>query len=116
ERARVKILLSPDHYLLLRAADLDHVERRAGGDAQSLALADGEVVNAPMLADHFAVGGHEVARGVGQTLAPLGEVGINEALVVAAGDEAYLLRVGLFGDGESVLVRQLADLRLGHVA
>ena len=69
-----------------------------------------------VLADDFAVGGHEFAGGVGQGLALLGEVGVDEALVVAAGDEADFLRVGLLGERESVLAGEFADLGLGHVA
>ena len=38
---------------------------------------------------------------VGHRLALLFEIGGEELLVVAAGDEADLLRVGLFGEGEA---------------
>src|SRR5579863_8465688 len=80
--ARVEMLFPADDDLLISAADLDDVERRAGGYAESLALADGEVVNAGVLAENFAGGGDEVAGGVGQGLALLGEVSVDEALVV----------------------------------
>src|SRR5450755_2780801 len=109
------MLFSADDDLLVRAADLDHVERRAGGYAESLALADREIVNASVLTDDVAVGGDEVASGVRQGLALLGEVGVDEALVVATGDKANLLRVGLFREGETVLAREFAHLGLGHV-
>ena len=51
-----RFFLIADDDLALVALDLDHVERRTGGDAQALALAYGEVVNAVVLADYFAVG------------------------------------------------------------
>src|ERR1700686_3087253 len=110
------MLFPADDYLLVRAADLDDVERRAGGNAESLALADGEVVNASVLAYDFAVCGDEIAGRLGQCLALLGEVGIDEALVVAARDEADFLRVRLLRESEAVMSREFADLGLGHVA
>jgi len=69
--ARIEMLFAADNHLLLRAADLDDIERRAGGYAESLALADGEVVNARMLAEDFAAGRDQLAGGVGQGLALL---------------------------------------------
>src|SRR5258708_32405786 len=110
------MLFPSDNDLLIRAADLDDVERRTSGHPESLALADGKIVNATVPADDVAVRGDEVAGSVGQGLALLGEVGIDEALVVAAGDKANLLRVGLLGQREAVLTGQFADLGLGHVA
>src|SRR5256885_6883631 len=106
----------PDDDLLVGTADLNDVEGRAGGDAESLALADGEVVNAGVLANDFAAGCDKFAGGRGQRLALLGQVGVDEALVVAAGDEANFLRVRLLSERESVLAREFADFRLGHVA
>ena len=73
-------------------------------------------MNAGVLADDFAAGGDELAGGVGQGLALLGEIGVDKALVVAAGDEADFLRVGLFGDHEAVLAGEFADFGLGHIA
>src|SRR5579864_8472544 len=110
------MLVSADDDLLVGAADLDDVERRSGCNAESLALAYGEVVNAGMLADHFAVCGHQVACSIRQALSLLGEVGVDKALVIASGDEADFLRVGLLGNCQSVTMRSLADLRLGHIS
>ncbi len=110
------MLFSADDHLLVGAADLNDVQRRARGDAESLALSDREVVNAPVLADYFAVRGDEVTGGVGQGFALLGEVGVDEALVVAAGNEANLLRVGLFRQRQALLARQFANLGLLHFA
>src|SRR5579863_4742291 len=96
------------------ALDLNDVQGRARCYAQALALADGEVVNSVVLADYFSVGGHELAGGVGQRLALLGQVGIEKLLVVAAGDKADLLRIRLGGESEAVMASQIAYLRLGH--
>src|SRR5712671_6105142 len=69
-----------------------------------------------MVAQYLAVCGDEFTGGVGQLLALLVKVSIDEALVVAAGDEAYFLRVRLFRQRQMMLARQLAHLRLLHVA
>src|SRR6185437_206145 len=98
------------------AVDVNDVERRACGHAQSLALAHGEVVDAVMPAEHAPRGGDEFAGGVRELLALLVEIGIDEALVIAAGNKADLLRVGLFRQAEPVLPRQSAHLRLAHFA
>ena len=110
------MLIAADDDLLVGAADLDDIERRSRGHAESLALADGKVVNAGMLADHVAVCGDEVAGGVGQGSTLLGEVGVDETLVVAAGNETDLLGVGLLCEREAVLAGQFANLGLGHIA
>src|SRR5271165_2664212 len=116
QRARIQMVFSSYNHLLRRPADLDHIEWRAGSHAESLALAHGEVVNATVLAEDFAVRGYEFTGGVGQSLALLGEIGVDEALVVAAGDEANFLRVGLLRERESVPASEFANFRLGHVA
>src|SRR5689334_22558531 len=116
EAAGEEFIIAADGHLAADAVDLDDVERRAGGDAQSLALADGEVVNAVMTAEDAAIAGDEFAGGVRELLALLGEIRVNEALVVAAGDEADLLRVGLFRQRQAVLAGELAHLRLAHFA
>src|SRR5271170_6833109 len=68
------------------------------------------------MANHFAACRDELAGGVGHWLALLLEVGVDELLIVAAGNEADLLRVGLVGGGDAELVRNLADARLGVAA
>src|SRR3984957_525803 len=110
QRTRVEILFPADNHLLVGATDLNHVERRAGGYAESLALADREIVNTVVLADNFAIGCDQLTRGVGQGFALVGEIGIDEALVVAARDETAFLRVGLLGQGQAVLTGQAANL------
>jgi hypothetical protein len=76
-------------------------------------------VNAGVLADYLAVGGDHLAGNFAcrrQPVSLLGEIGFEKALVVAAGDEADFLRVGLFGNHEVVLAGQFAHLGLGHAA
>src|SRR5262249_27406398 len=85
-----------------------------GGHTESLALSDGKVMNASVLADDFAGSGDEFASRVGKRFTSLCEVSIKEALVVAAGNETDFLRVGLFGESESVVTRQFANLGLSH--
>ncbi len=46
----------------------------------------------------------------------LGEIGVDEPLVIAAGDEADFLRVGLFRQCQTVLAGEFADIRLAQVA
>ena len=48
-------------------------------------------------ADDFAAGRDELACGLGDSFALLLQVVLNKLLVVAAGDEADLLRIGLVG-------------------
>ena len=114
--ACIEMLLPAHDHLLIGAADLDNVEWRSRGHAQSLALADSEVVNAGVLADDFAVRGYQVTRRVGQSLALLGEIGVDETLVVAAGNEADFLRVGLLSECQSVLASEFANRGLGQVS
>src|SRR5271167_4670830 len=102
--------------LLVGAADLDDVERRTRGHAESLTLAHSEVVNAAVFAEDFSVCSHQVARGVGQSLALLSEVSVDEALVVATGDEANFLGVGLLREREAMMAGQFADFGFSHVA
>src|SRR4029077_7457321 len=115
-RSRVEMLISAHDHLPVRTADLDHVERRSGSHPESLALAHGEVVDSGVLANDFSRRGHEVSGRVRQALALLGEVSINETLVVAAGHEADFLRIWLLSQSETVLASQFPDFGLGHVA
>ena len=96
--------------------DVEDVERLGRGEAEALALAYGEGVDAGVVADHFAGGGDELAGGVGELFALLVEVGAEEGVVVAAGDEADLLRVGLGGYVEAGFGGHDADGGLVHLA
>src|SRR5260370_30777495 len=46
----------------------------------------------------------------------LGQVGVNEALVISAGHEADLLGIRLLGQSQMMLPGEFAHLRLAHVA
>lgn len=81
--------------------DVEDVERIGAGEAEALALADGEGLDSGVVADDFAGGVDEVAGGVGERLFDVVEVGLEEGVVVAVGDEADLLGVGLGGDVEA---------------
>src|ERR1041385_8442752 len=93
ESPRKQIIISADSDLTFSAVDVDDVERRARGNAQSLALAHGKVVDAVMVPQHLAVRCNQLAGSVRQLLALLIQVSIDEALVIAARNKAYLLRV-----------------------
>ena len=94
--------------------DCEYVRGLGGGDAETLALAYGEVVDAGVSAEDFAGGSDELAGQVRHGLILLREVGAQEGLVVAIGDEADLLRVGLGGDFEAGLGSEDADVWLTH--
>ena len=96
--------------------DLEDVERRGRGDLETLALAYGEAGDTIVMADDGAIGGDEFAGGLGHGLPLLFEIGSEELLVVAAGDEADLLRVRLFGESEAALAGHFADFGLGEAA
>ena len=96
--------------------DIEHVERRGRTYAEALALADGEVEDAVVAAEEFAAGGDEFPGGLRYLFALLFKIGGEELLVVAAGDEADLLRVGLLGQSQAVRTGDFADLGLGQAA
>ena len=102
EVAGLELFVGADCDLVGVGVDVEDVERVGAGDAEALALAYGEAVDARVMADDFAGGGDELAGGVGEVFALLVEVGLEEGVVVAAGDEADLLRVGLLGEVEAV--------------
>src|SRR6266404_9484097 len=121
ERARIKLRVLANHDLPRVILDLNHVQRRAGRYTETLALADREVVNSGVLANHFAVccyhlTANHFARNFRRTVALLAEIGFEKALIVAAGDEADFLRIGLFGNHQLVLAGKFAHLRLCHAA
>src|SRR5882672_1407903 len=103
-------LARPDHDAAAGGIELNDIERRGRGDAQPLALADGEVNDALVPADYMAVEIDDVA-------------GLDRARLQAADDigvapgrhEADVLAVLLVGDLEAKTPCQFARLRLGHV-
>ncbi len=116
EVAGLEIFVGAYRHLMGVGVDGEDVERVGAGDAEALALAYGEALDAFVMADDFAGGSDEFACGVGQVFTLFVEVGLEEGVVVAAGDEADLLRVGLLGDGEACVGGHLADGWLLHLA
>src|SRR5258708_31808829 len=91
--------------------ELDDVERRSRRDAQSLALADGEMNDALMPADDVAAEVNDIAGLDRAGLQPADDVG-----VAPGRHEADILAVLLVGDLEFEATRQVAHLGLAHVA
>ncbi len=89
--------------------EMDDIERLAEGDADAAALADGEVDDAVVAAEHAAVDVDDVAGLGGARLELADHVGI-----AAARHEADVLAVRLLGDREPELARRGARLGLGH--
>ncbi len=68
------------------------------------------------LAEDLAIGSDQLARGLGDCLSLFFKIGSDELLVVAAGNEADLLRIRLLGEREAALPCDFAYLGLGHAA
>ena len=100
-----------DHDLAALGVEPHHVERRAGRHAQAAALADGEMDDAGMRAQHVAVEIDDLAGFRRARLQPLDHV-----RVVAGRHEADVLAVVLVGDREAELARQFARLGLAAFA
>ena len=89
--------------------DGEDVERLAGGEAEALALADSEIVNAIVAAEDFAGFGDDIAVACAERNFIFRSVGVDELDVAAVGDKAQLHAVRLFGDGESGAASDFAD-------
>src|SRR6185295_167874 len=101
----------PDHDPTRRGVEPDHVKRMARGDAEPAPLADGEMDDAGMRAEHAAVEIDDVT-GLGRPrLKALYHLG-----VTARRHEADVLFVVLGGHRERKLARKVARLRLGPVS
>jgi hypothetical protein len=101
-------LARPDHHPARRGIEPHHIQRMARGDAEPAPLADGEMDDAGMRAEHAAVEIDDVA-GLGRPrLESLNDLG-----VAARWYEADVLAVVLVGDRECELARKLARLGLG---
>ena len=87
------------------------VQRLAGGEAQSLALADREAMHAAVRPDDCAVAADERAGSL-----QLGRRALDERGIVAVRDEADLLAVRLGRDAELESPRVLADCLLVEMA
>ena len=105
-----------DNDSVVLTVERQHVERLAGGDAQSPPLADGKLVQALVLAQHLPVLRHHLALLRRQAAALLGQIRLNKTDVVPAGDKANLLAFGLVGHRELLAARQRAHLLLGQLA
>src|ERR1700712_3782501 len=99
------------HDTAAQGIELDDVERRAGSNAQPLALADGEMNDAPMPADDFAAEIDDIAGLDRAGPEPADDVGIAPGRY-----EADILAVLLVGDFKLKTPRQVAHLGLAHVA
>ena len=116
EVAREEIVVGAYGDLVGVWVDGQDVEWVGRGQAETLALAYGEALDALVVADDFAGGGDEFACGVGEGLMLLFEVGLEEGVVVATGDKADFLGVGLGGYVESGFGGHDADGWLLHLA
>src|SRR3984893_12489950 len=104
-------LARPYHDAAAGSIEPHHIERRAGSDAQSAALTDGEMNDALMPADGAAVEVDDIAGQNRVGPQPADDVGI-----APARHEADVLAVLLVRHGEAEAPRQFARLRLGHSA
>src|ERR1700676_4751283 len=84
-----------------------HIERRASGDAQSAALADGEMDDALMLPDGAAVEVDDIAR-----LKRIRPQAADDLGIAPGRDEADVLTVLLVSDRQAEAPRQFAGLLL----
>src|SRR5579864_7720544 len=69
-----------------------------------------------MLADHAAIGGYEFSRGIRKRVALLGKICVKKILVVATGNKTDFLGVRLFGQRQTILASEVANLGLIHSA
>src|SRR5262245_61132822 len=100
-----------DHDPATLGVEPHDVQRRAGGNAETASLSDGELNDAGMFTKHIAVQIHDVAgfRRAGlQTLDHLG--------VVTGRHKTDVLAVVLVGDSQTETAGELACLRLGPLA
>src|ERR1700677_3837343 len=69
EVAGEEVFVGADGDLVGVGVDGEDVERVGAGEAEALALADGEALDAFVMADDLAGGGDELAGGVGEVFA-----------------------------------------------
>src|SRR5665811_429374 len=100
-----------DHDAAALGIEPHHIERRASRQAQSAALADGEMDDAGMRAQHMAVEIDDLAGFRRARLEPLDHVRI-----VPGRHKANVLAVMLVGNREPELARQFARLGLAALA
>ena len=110
-----RIVVADDDAIVLRF-DGQYVERFAGGEAETFALTDGEIVDAVVAAENFAGFGDDIAIARAERNFVFCRVGVDELHVVAVGHEAQFHAVGLFGDGQSGAASDFANFVLGKFA
>jgi flagellar hook-length control protein FliK len=108
--AHAQRLARADNDLTALGVEPHHVKRRAGGNAQAAALADGEMNDAGMRAQHAAVEIDDRARFRRARLQPLDHLG-----VMTRRHEADVLAVMLLGDCQAEFAGKLTRLRLGAI-
>ena len=86
-RGAQSVVVADDDAIVLRF-DSEHVERLAGSEAQTLALADGEIVNAIVAAENFAGFGDDIAVACAKRNFVFRSVGVDELDVVTIWNEA----------------------------
>ena len=89
--------------------DGEDVERFASGEAQTLALTDGEIVDAVVAAENFTGFGDDIAIAGAPWDFAFRRVGVDELDVIAVGDEAQFHAVRLFRYGERGAASDFAD-------
>ena len=99
----------PDDDAAALGLEPDDIERIAAADAQTPALADGVAANTVMAPEHGAAEIDDIAgkRGVRPKL-------VDDGGIIAVGDEADVLAVGLLGDGEAEAFGEFPGRRLAR--
>src|SRR5579864_436378 len=111
-----QVRVAADDHALRRRFGGDHVERFTCCDSETAPLSHGEAMHARVLAQYASFGVQYLAPRASWGDASLAKVGIYKRCVVAIGNEADLLAVGLFGNRQPQLARQFPDLRLSEFA
>ena len=94
-----------------RRVERRDIERLGGGDAKPAPLADRVMNDALVTAEHAAVDMDDLARRRGAR-----HDAFDHLSIAARRHEADVLAVGLLRNGETVLSRERAHLRLGQIA
>src|SRR5271165_2519903 len=109
--AGAQLVARPDHHAARRGIEPHYIERPPRRDAEPAPLADGEMDDAGMRAEHATLAVDDLARLGGAGLETL-----DDFAVAARGHKADVLAVALLRDRQTEPARKLPRLRLGHVA
>src|ERR1017187_1375958 len=99
---------------MTRWIDLQHVKRGRRAHAETLPLPHGKAGNPLVPPDNLAARRNQFACRLRHLHALLLEIRGQKLLVIPAGDEANLLRVGLLGQHQAALPRNFTNLSLGE--